>query len=92
MLKIPTSIQLQYQSFLKKKGIPHRYQQHYLKWLRYYLDFCYKYQLDRLSNRSLGPFLRKLAEKKQMVEQQQQARKAIGFFHELMTTPGMRKP
>ena len=77
MLKIPPAIQLQYESFLANREVPPKDRHVYLKWLRYYLDFCHKYQFDRMSHNSLGPFLRKLAEKKQTAQQQQQARKAI---------------
>jgi|GEM_PF-6387472 hypothetical protein len=43
MRKIPTSINAQFNALLNKSKIPKRYQNHYLKWLRYYLDFCHKY-------------------------------------------------
>ncbi len=85
MLKIPPDIQLSYKSFLEEKGVPLEYRQHHLKWLRYYLDFCHKYHFDRRSPKSLGPFLQKLAQKRQTVQQQQQARKAIELFHDLGT-------
>jgi len=92
MLKIRPRIQLSYTSFLEKKGgVTPEYRQHCSKWLRCYLGFCHKYQFDRLSPKNLGPFIRKLAQKKQTVEPQQQARKAIGFFRELVTTPEMLK-
>ena len=41
MRKIPTSINAQFDALLNKSKIPKRYQNHYLKCLRYYLDFCH---------------------------------------------------
>ena len=36
MRKIPASINAQFNALLVKSKIPKRYQNHYLKWLRYY--------------------------------------------------------
>jgi hypothetical protein len=41
MRKIPTSINAQFNALLDKHNIPKTYQNHYLKRLRYYLDFCH---------------------------------------------------
>ena len=57
-----------------------------LKWLRFYLDFCMKYRQPPRDRESLQPFLNKLTEKRQSLEQQQQASLAIGVFYELMAT------
>lgn len=43
MLNIPTSLREQFQACLQQHGIPLHAQTAYLKWLRYYLDFCHKY-------------------------------------------------
>jgi len=53
------------------------------KWLRFYLDFCYKYKKNKLSFESLSGFIDKLASKKQTVEQQKQASWAITRYYEL---------
>jgi len=55
----------------------------YVKWLRYYVDFCHKYGLMQEEAASLQPFLKKLRQKKQSDWQVQQAAAAIGFFHRL---------
>jgi hypothetical protein len=38
---------------------------HYLKWLRYYLDFGQRYRLSESNSQSLTNFIRKLKEKRQ---------------------------
>ena len=42
----------------------------YQKWLRYYLDFCRKYNFSQTQRGSLTHFLMKLQEKKQTKAQQ----------------------
>lgn len=66
-----------YQAYLAANGIPPREHGDYAKWLRYYLDFCEKYRLDRADPESLPPFLRKLAQKGQSQQQRQQADGAV---------------
>ena len=59
------------------------------KWLRYYWDFCYKYHHDPFLSLSFPLFLGKLQEKKQSVQQQNQARFAIDLLYEMNSpTPG----
>ena len=43
MIEIPASQNSQFNALLDTNRIPKRYQDHYLKWLRYYLDFRHKY-------------------------------------------------
>jgi len=74
MRKIPTSINAQFNALLNKNNIPKRYQNHYLKWLRYYLDFCHKYGFSEPNPQSLPNFVRKLKEKRQTDAQQKQAK------------------
>jgi len=56
----------------------------YQKWLRYYLDFCRKYNFPQTQCRSLTHFLVKLQEKKQMKAQQDQASNSISLYYELI--------
>jgi hypothetical protein len=55
-----------------------------MKWLRYYLDFCRKYDFAHERRESLPHFLSKLEEKRQTKEQQQQAAQAIEIYYELI--------
>lgn len=43
MLYIPNAVLSQYEAVLKKWEIPLVRYADYMKWLRYYLDFCSKY-------------------------------------------------
>jgi hypothetical protein len=60
-------------ALLAQKQIPPNSQPHYLKWLRYYLDFCRKYNFKESGKKSLPHFINKLKEKKQSDQQQNQA-------------------
>lgn len=56
----------------------------YLKWLRFYLDFCFKYQHPPRDPDSRQPFLQKLASKTQPKTKQEQAAHSIGLYYETM--------
>jgi hypothetical protein len=63
MKDIPSDILEQFRNMLKKRLIPVGLHSYYLKWLRYYLDYCSKYHLPETSSKSLQQFLQKLLEK-----------------------------
>ena len=65
MKQIPSNISSLYNEHLKKKAIPKKDYFNYRKWLRYYLDFCFKYRQDQLNKESLKHFIAKLKEKRQ---------------------------
>ena len=77
MRKIPAALNAQFDALLVKNKIPQRFHSHYLKWLRYYLDFCQRYRFSEPNPRSLPNFIRKLKEKRQTNVQQKQAKEAI---------------
>ena len=54
----------------------------YQKWLRFYLDFCFKYRHPPRDADSLEPFLHKLASKNQTQAAQEQAAHSVSLFHE----------
>jgi len=58
---------------LFRNRIPASMEPFYLKWFRYYVDFCEKYHFDINTDSSLPPFLEKLRQKKQSNEFIQQA-------------------
>ncbi|MCP4260619.1 MAG: hypothetical protein GY774_24290, partial [Planctomycetes bacterium] len=60
------------------------HQYHYVKWLRYYLDFCNKYHFNSTDKINLPHFIKKLGEKKQSVLQQKQASHAVSLYYELL--------
>ncbi len=86
MITIPSEISVRFNSALAKNKIPNDYQNHYRKWLRYYLDFCQKYNFQSIQPESLRNFLRKLGEKRQTREQQKQASHAISLYYKIVPT------
>lgn len=58
------------------------------KWLRYYLDFCAKFQHPPRDPDSLPLFMQKLSSKYQTHTQQAQAAKAVHLFYEVVSELG----
>jgi site-specific recombinase XerD len=83
MLTIPSLLRTQFREYLWDKTVPPNTQAAYLKWLRYYLDFCQKYHFPQEHRDSLPHFLKKLQEKRQTQAQQEQAAHAIARYYEL---------
>ena len=69
---------------MEAEGVPAGQRAEYLKWLRYYLDFCSKHAHPPRDRDSLEPFLQNLAEKRQSAEQHRQAASSVGLYYELM--------
>ena len=86
MFKITSALQTQFEVCLRNKGIPEKTYGLYKKWLRYYLDFCQKYNFPQKQKESLPHFLKKLQEKRQTKAQQEQAVHAIALYYELLDT------
>ena len=75
--------------FLRKmteRDVPSGQRNDYLKWLRFYLDFCMKYEFQPRDKDSLESFLQKLSEKRQSPERQKQASSSIMIYYDLMKT------
>lgn len=83
MIQISPQLYSQYTAFIGQKGVQPSRQQYYLKWLRYYLDFCHKYNFQHDVKESLTAFVRKLREKKQSEKQRKQAYHAISLYGEI---------
>jgi len=84
MRMIPAALNAQFGALLVKNKIPQKFHNHYVKWLRYYLDFCQRYRFSESNSRSLPNFIRKLKEKGQTDAQQKQASEAIHIYYELI--------
>ena len=80
MIQIEQGLKSKYALILNKNGILEKEHGYNLKWLRYYLDFCHKYNFNRDDSKSLPRFIEKLDSKKQNKNQQQQATNAVRFF------------
>jgi len=85
MLAIPLSLQSKFEAYLRNKTISGNLQWQYKKWLRYYLDYCMKYQCSPLDKSSLPRYISKLHEKKQTAQQQEQAAEAIKLYYEVIS-------
>lgn len=83
MLDIPTPLKNGYARLLTQRSIPSHSHNQYLRWLRFYLDFCHKYQHDPACHSSATLFIRKLQEKNQTPRQQKQASHAINLYYAL---------
>ena len=86
MKNIPTTTQKYLKSALNSKNVPADQHGLYFKWLKYYLDYCEKYDYDPYNLNSIPDFLKKLQEKRQSTSQQKQAKDAIHIFLDLYTT------
>lgn len=82
MLQIPASVIRQFTAFITQKGIPNGQQGYYPKWVRFYLDFCHKYNFKQGTETSLLAFAKKLDQKKQPLHLQKQAEQAVKFYFE----------
>ena len=86
MRDIPPDTLKLFSEMLKKRSVHSSLHSYYLKWLRYYLDYCSKYRLPEKSSRSMTQFLRKLKDKKQTEAQQKQAGHAVSLYLDLEKT------
>ncbi len=94
MRPIPAPLQARFWDHLRNNAVPQKNHGLFKKWLRYYLDFCEKYQFRPTGKESLAEFLAKLREKRQTKAQQEQAASAIRMFYEIFDgkTPSRKSP
>lgn len=85
MLKLPETLLEKYSLLLIKNDIPSHAHGNYQKWLRFYLDFCKKYQYPYSDPESLPLFLDKPGKKKQTASQQSQAKHAVEIYYSGIT-------
>jgi hypothetical protein len=81
MIKIPEALQKKYSVLLTNSDVPPDSYKNFRKWLRYYLDFCQKYQHPYADDTSLELFLEKLKQKNQPADQRAQAQKAVRLYY-----------
>lgn len=82
---IPKKLQRAFEQDLQESGRDAAGQRDGLKWLRFYLDFCIKYDHPPRDTKSLEPFIAKLASKRQSASRQQDARACIGIFYQTVS-------
>ena len=83
MIQIHPKIREQFDTLLLQKNILKNLHADYRKWLRYYLDFCNKYNYDKLKKESLSHFIKKLRNKNHAINQQRQAHHAISIYYQI---------
>lgn len=81
MEPIPKKLQRVFEQDLQASGRDAAGKRDGLKWLRFYLDFCKKYDHPPRDANSLEPFLSKLASKRQSTNRQEDAAASIGVFY-----------
>jgi hypothetical protein len=73
-----------YTKFLAQSNVAKTSEPFYLKWLRYYLDFCQKYSENSEDPSSLPTFIEKLKSKNQSDDHCTQAQHAITLYYNLI--------
>ncbi len=91
MITIPSDLQELFAKLMSEKAIPDRIGWQYKKWLRYYLDFCSKYNFPPAQKGSLARFLNKLKEKNQTKSQQEQAMDAVRLYYQIAARDGLQE-
>ena len=65
MLAVPASLSQAFEAQLNQRNVPDQQRRDFHKWLRYYLDFCSKYDSDPMLTTSFARFDEKLQNKGQ---------------------------
>jgi integron integrase len=81
MIEIPVELKEKFEAFHENRGTEISVKNQSLKWLRFYLDFCFKYKLRYHDKNSLNEFLVKLAEKGQDDESLKHAQNAVEIYY-----------
>ncbi len=84
MITVPFELQRRFEKLMQEKAVSNQLWWQYKKWLRYYLDFCQKYNFPAAQQNSLPHFISKLQEKNQNETQRKQAACAIGLYYQLV--------
>lgn len=88
MLVIPPAVEREFKAALASEAIPVNRQPFFIKWLRYYLDFCDRYDHLPSDEDSRDAFLVKLSERGQDSFRQQQASDSIAIYWRILLTGG----
>lgn len=92
MIQLPPHLFSQYRLFCADNGVNDNEFADYLKWLRYFLDFCEKYRITGDDAIRTGLYLDKLRQKGQSEEKRQQARKALSCYFDMIRGGLGRQP
>ena len=84
VIDIPKALLFEYRVHLKAHGIAVARFPELERWLRYFLDFCLKYQISGTDSERLRLFMLKLKEKNQPEEHRLRAFRAVSLYFELI--------
>ena len=84
MKNLSKKLEIPFLELVDSRGLSSRGRGDYLKWLRYYLDFCAKYHNPPRDRDSLPLFLQKLASKGQSAELQKQASDSVSISYDVV--------
>lgn len=84
MIQLPGQLISAYRMYLGGKGIKSELLSDYLKWLRFFIDFCDKYKIDADQAGRLQQFINKLKSKGQSEDQRRQAYHAVTLYFALL--------
>ncbi len=84
MILLPPHLLDQYRSFCSNSGIMDRDIADYLKWLRYFFDFCEKYKVTGDEEERSCQFIEKLIKKGQSEDKRQQALHALILYFTML--------
>ncbi|MDX8394415.1 MAG: site-specific integrase [Mariprofundales bacterium] len=82
MIPIPVKIERAFLFLLQQKRLSENVQRNYTKWLRFYLDFCYKYEHNPNAKQSQHAFNNKLIAKNQTHDMRSDAWQAVNNYLE----------
>ncbi|MDQ6962659.1 MAG: integron integrase [Mariprofundaceae bacterium] len=83
MLSVPHHVNLAFTLILQQKRLSEIQQRSHKKWLRFYLDFCHKYQHNPNDQKSQHAFNDKLIEKNQNIESRREAWLTVNYYLKL---------
>jgi integron integrase len=84
MLLLAKNLAVEFCSHIKKRGVAEGRTGEYQKWLRYFLDFCSKYNTSNTKSAQLRAFMNKLREKGQPDDQRRRAYHAVSLYFEML--------
>jgi integrase-like protein len=88
MILLPPHLLNQYRSFCSRSAVVESALVDHVKWLRYFLDFCEKYQIVGDESERTRQFLEKLRQKGQHEDKRQQAARAVALYFAMVRTGG----
>jgi integron integrase len=84
MMPVPVDLLEAYKVALRQRRIRENLVSHYVRWLRFYLDFCGKYKFPPRSKSSVPEFMKKLRDKNQEEWKRKQAEEAVTIYLDLV--------